>query len=305
MCNRYNPNLFLLDLTRLYMDSVLLEKDILALLENPTVFKQTMQIIKENIPNIKALNLSHNKLKVSHIRELRYIVSEKSQLSALNLEYNDIADRQFLKYLKNFPLKELNVQHNRFVEQMKNPSSYIKLVKKEIPELEILDKVDIESYLSKKSGENSNATSSGPSGEIITADNNNYGVEINESSVKTFLQEYYILFDEADKSKLTQAYTPTAKFQVKCLGADLNGTFEGTEKISLALQNLPPFKHSLESFGLNIVTIERMFCNAVITGECIVNESLYMCFKRTMKIEQYNQGLCCSNDILELSLKSE
>ncbi|KAG7160362.1 Nuclear RNA export factor 1-like 1 [Homarus americanus] len=64
MSRRFNPTACLLDLTDLHHDPVLLEKDILVPVCSPVVMKQVLRLIKENVPQLKALNLSKNHLRV-------------------------------------------------------------------------------------------------------------------------------------------------------------------------------------------------------------------------------------------------
>lgn len=296
MASRFRPDQCLLDLTDLHHDPTLLAKDILVPLASPPLMQQVLRQIRENIPQLRALNLSNNKLRVRSLKFLQSLTSTVTNLSALNLEFNKIGDIQVLKLIKMFPLTELSLQFNPFVEKYKTPVKYASVVKKELPALKVLDKVDVEAYLAenvKPKNENTNASKSSPS--CITSG-------ASEVMVRTFLEQYFALVDTPQRPNLLAAYTPDAILEVKSnVGAVVSTVFAGHEKISEALHNLPATMHNPNTFGLNILHPSPNSAQAVVTGQCLMlGVDSVVTFSRSMNIVPYNAGLCCSRDILEL-----
>lgn len=304
MSRRFNPTTCLLDLTNIHHDPVLLEKDILAPLVSPYIMKQVLRVIKENIPHLKALNFSKNCLHGSHLSLLPGMQSESSQLFALNLEHNAINDLHFLTHLKIFPISELSLQFNPIVEVYKDkPVRYIRLVKKALEQLKILDTVDVEKYLKEKltpQGQLVPASSLQPSASSSTAGTSLSTVT--EPLVRSFLEQYYALIDASDRNALVAAYTPDAVLEIKSsVQAIASSIFVGQDKVKEALTTFPGTQHQHSTFSFNIQFPSPNLAQAVIMGQCQINglESV-VTFARTMNIVPFNAGLCCSQDILEL-----
>lgn len=299
MSRRFNAATCLLDLTNLHHDPALLEKDILAPLASTLVMKQVIKVIKENIPHLKALNLSKNSLHVNHLNLLLPSMhSESSQLFALNLEHNAIDNLQMLRFIKMFPITELSLQFNPIVEIYKNkPIRYIELAKKNLPQLKILDTVDVETYLKEKIA---TASSQQPAASSSTAGTSSSIVS--EPLVRSFLEQYYALIDAADRNALVAAYTPDAVLEIKSsVQAIISSVFVGQDKIKEALTTFPRTQHQHGTFSFNIQFPSPSIAQAAVMGQCQIDGlETVVTFARTMNIVPFNAGLCCSQDVLEL-----
>lgn len=299
MARRFDAATCLLDLTNLHHDPALLEKDILAPLASTYVMKQVTNLIKKNIPHLKALNLSKNSLYGNHLTVLLpSIYTESSQLFALNLEHNGINSLQMLRFIKMFPITELSLQFNPIVEIYKNkPVRYIELAKKHLPQLKILDTVDVDAYLKEKiktTGSLQPAASSSTAGTSSSI--------VSEPMVRSFLEQYYALVDAADRIPLVAAYTPDAVLEIKSsVQAIVSSVFVGQEKIKEALSTFPRTQHQHSSFSFNIQFPSPSIAQAVVMGQCQIHGlETVVTFARTMNIVPFNAGLCCSQDVLEL-----
>lgn len=299
MSRRFNAATCLLDLTNLHHDPALLEKDILAPLASTLVMKQVIKVIKENIPHLKALNLSKNSLHVNHLNLLLPSMhSESSQLFALNLEHNAIDNLQMLRFIKMFPITELSLQFNPIVEIYKNkPIRYIELAKKNLPQLKILDTVDVETYLKEKIA---TASSQQPAASSSTAGTSSSIVS--EPLVRSFLEQYYALIDAPDRNALVAAYTPDAVLEIKSsVQAIISSVFVGQDKIKEALTTFPRTQHQHGTFSFNIQFPSPSIAQAAVMGQCQIDGlETVVTFARTMNIVPFNAGLCCSQDVLEL-----
>ncbi|XP_064098403.1 nuclear RNA export factor 1-like [Macrobrachium nipponense] len=308
LSRRYNNGAFLLDLSDLHNDPLLKEKDILTPLQTPMVMKQVLKLVKENIPELRALNLSHNGLRRNHLQNLQALQSGCSQLAALNLEQNNICDLKVLNSIKVFPITELNLQFNPIVETFKDrPLAYIKEVRSRLANLKVLDSIDIETYLAendKPSPYKMNVNFSKNEKIMCGSSSSNSEFEVTDSTVRMFLDQYYKLIDTAERVSLVVAYTPDAVLEVKSnLELVHNGVFVGHEKIREALLMVPATQHNHSSFSLHVQPLGPKSTRAEVTGQCqVAGVGGTVAFLRIMNIVPFNVGFCCSQDKWELKL---
>lgn len=309
LSRRYDVTTCLLNLSDLHNDPVLLEKDILTPLLSPSIMKQVLKLIKENVPQLKALNLSKNSLRKSDLNALQSLQSGSSQLAALNLEHNNLCDLRILNLIKMFPLTELSLQFNPIVDSYKDkPVAYIKEVKARLSSLKLLDGVDIDKYLTENDkpvlqSQKMNINFS-KNEKIMCSSSSSSEFEVTESTVRTFLDQYYALIDTPERSNLVAAYTPDAVLEVKSnVNFISSNVFVGHEKINEALVTLPATQHQHNSFSLNIQPLGPKTTQAEVTGQCkVAGTDSLVAFLRTMNIVPFNTGFCCSQDKLELKL---
>ncbi|KAK7079796.1 hypothetical protein SK128_017015 [Halocaridina rubra] len=310
LSRRYDVSTCMLDLSSLHKDLVLMEKDILAPLSSSAIMKQVLKIIKENVQEVKALNMSRNSLRKGDVMALQNLQNGNSQLAALNLEHNHITDLKLLNALKVFPLVELNMQFNPVVDNFKEkPLIYIKEVRARLKSLAILDGVDIDKYLS----ENDKPVLSNPkmninfshNEHILCGPSNDGETSVPEEIIQTFLREYYNLIDTPQREELLAAYTPDAVLEIKSsIDAITSSVFVGHEKISAALSLFPATQHHHDTFSFNIQPLGgTRTAQADIIGQCqIVGIDGLVRFHRTMNIVPFNTGYCCAQDIFVLKL---
>ncbi|KAK8749420.1 hypothetical protein OTU49_015349 [Cherax quadricarinatus] len=307
MSRRFYPEPNLLDLSDLHHDSVLLEKDIFVPLCSPAVMKQVFRLIIENVPQLKALSLGRNNLRVSNLKLLQGIQAACPQLSALNLEHNNIGDLQVLKLIKMFPLTELSLQYNPLVNNYReNPLKYVMAAKKELQFLKVMDTVDIDSYLAEKTTSKTDKNQCQSIQKVDQSEstsNNSYNI-MSEPMIRNFLEQFYALIDTQERHKLVAAYTPDAVLQVKSnVGAIASNVFVGHSRLSEAFNTFPVTQHQHTTFSLNIQFPNINTAHVLVTGVCqIGGVDTAVTFSRSMNIIPFNTGLCCSEDILELKL---
>ncbi|XP_037789788.1 nuclear RNA export factor 1-like [Penaeus monodon] len=302
LSQRFNNEACLLDLSNFHYEQRFLDQDILAPLASTSIMKHVVRMIRENVPQLKALNLSKNNIKAKHLKGLQGLNIGNSQLAALNLEHNDIRDISVLKQVKMFPLSELNLQFNPLLKSYKDcPMKYIRHVRKEIPHLKIIDGVDIDMYLL----ENGKSQANGLEQSVSQASVNEVGSSSNtvsEGMVRTFLEQYYALIDTPQRSNLVAAYTPDAVLEVKSSISEINSSvLVGHDEISKALVGFPVTQHQHNTFSFNIQPLSPNVTQAVITGQVLLaGSSTAVAFARKMNIVPFNTGFCCSQDLFEL-----
>ncbi|KAK4293379.1 hypothetical protein Pmani_033922 [Petrolisthes manimaculis] len=300
MARRFDSTSCLLNLTNLHHDDLLMEKDMLVTLSSPGIMKQVLRLIKENIPHLKALSLSKNGLRSSSMKMFQDLHTSSSELNALNLGHNYITDMLVLRYVKMFPLTELNLEANPVVINLKNkPMRYINLVKKELKSLKLLDSVDVDAYLAENIKEKEQVIQPPKLQHVGTASSSS---AITEPMVRTFLEQYYNLIDTQERSNLVAAYTPDAVLEIKsAIAAVGSSVFLGQSKISEALTSLPATKHEHSTISLDVKLVNPSNAVARVKGQCqMAGVESVIAFSRTMNIIPYNAGLCCSQELLEM-----
>ncbi|XP_063604083.1 nuclear RNA export factor 1-like [Penaeus indicus] len=68
LSQRFNGEACLLDLSNFHYEQRFLDQDILAPLASTSIMKHVVRMIRENVPQLKALNLSKNNIKVKHLK---------------------------------------------------------------------------------------------------------------------------------------------------------------------------------------------------------------------------------------------
>ena len=306
LSSRYNKDMCLLDLSNLHNDPLMKERDILTPLQTPLIMKQVMKVVKENVPELRALSLSYNNLRRGDFNNLQVLQNGCSRLAALNLEHNNICDLKVINDLKVFPITELNLQFNPVVAHYKDkPVEYIKAVKSRLASLKVLDTIDIESYLAendKPSPHAFNINFSKNEKIMSASSSSNSEHEVSDATVRMFLDQYYELIDTPERLNLVAAYTPDAVLEVKSnLETIRNSVFVGHDKIREALSSLPATQHDHSSFSLHIQPLSVKTTRAELTGQCrLAGVNTLVAFLRIMNIVPFNTGFCCSQDKLEL-----
>ncbi|XP_042863516.1 nuclear RNA export factor 1-like [Penaeus japonicus] len=302
LSKRFNSEACLLDLSSFHYEQRFLDQDILAPLASASIMKHVVRMIRENVPQLKALNLSKNNFKVKHLKGLQGLNIGNSQLAALNLEHNDIRDISVLKQVKMFPLSELNLQFNPLLKNYKDcPLKYIRHVRKEIAHLKIIDGVDIDAYLLENGKVQANGLEQ-PASQPNANDVGSSSNTVSEGMVRTFLEQYYALIDTPQRSNLVAAYTPDAVLEVKSSVSEINSSvLVGHDEISKALVGFPVTQHQHNTFSFNIQPLSPNITQAIVTGQVLLaGSNTAVAFARKMNIVPFNTGFCCSQDLLEL-----
>lgn len=296
----------LLDLSALHFDQQFLETNTFVPLCDDRILKQVLIIIRDHMPNVSALNLSNNKLNTSSLKLFETLDFRCPSLFALNLENNNIKHIHILKCLRSLPLKELKLSGNNLNPFPKASfHKYIRVVRKELPFLKVLDGQDVTSIKMEADllqPENLIKQHPSPLAAIINQVPQQPSVLVGEDKLKTFLEQYYSLLDSPKKETLSQAYIPTAKIELKSQNSLIpSSSFEGLQQIADFLQSWPATKHDHASFNLEILSLSPTEGITKVSGVCLFEEAkLSLSFVRIMKIVPFNSGLCCAEDLLEI-----
>lgn len=294
---RYNQDSGILNLSCLHLDNLLMESNTFAPLTNQRIFKQVITFINDTLPPLTAIDLSNNKLTDSCLEPLRALTSHSLNLSAINFENNNLMNLRLLDSLNSFPLKELKLLNNIYPEYKKSSNAFIKMVKKIMPFLKILDGCDLSEFSSnhnKAKFINLNAASMKPDFKPAT------GISVSEENIRTFLEQYFSLLDTAERRTLIQAYVPTAKLELNSQNPLIpSKSFDGHGEIQEFLNSWPESKHDHSSFQLEILDLSATEGVCKIEGLCgFVQNGVTFNFRRIMKIVPFNAGFCCIADML-------
>ncbi|KAL7632393.1 UNVERIFIED_CONTAM: hypothetical protein RMT77_017247 [Armadillidium vulgare] len=294
---RYSQDSGLLNLSCLHLDNAFMESNTFAPLANQRIFKQVITFIKDTLPSLNALDLSHNKLDDSCLEPLKTLTTHSLNISAINFENNNLRKLRLLESLRLFPLKELKLLNNNYSERKGSSNAFIKMVKKILPFLKILDGCDLsEIALHPNNAKfiSFNVASTKPLVKSTTE------ISVSEENMRTFLEQYFSLLDTSEKGALIQAYVPTAKLELNSQNPLIpSKIFDGHIEIQEFLNSWPESKHDHSSFQLEILNLSSTEGVCKIEGVCgFVQNGVTVKFNRVMKIVPYNAGFCCVADML-------
>ncbi|XP_057319973.1 nuclear RNA export factor 1-like [Microplitis mediator] len=214
---------------------------------------------RDNKLQIRELNLRNNRL----FGILLYEKLFGFNLTKLDLSHNKISNIDYLRYFSEFKVTELCLDGNPFCEQFNKPEDYIQAVKYVFPNLQKLDGVIIDVKhqhipLSQK---------------YFLADGSRMNL------VRQFVQHYFTLFDQKDRTDLNGLYESNAFFSAtfgdianprhrqltKILNINRNllkvvdysrcykYLLNGAGEIIDSLRKLPPTFHNYKTFSIDIL----------------------------------------------------
>jgi len=294
LASRFNADLQLLDLSKLHSDPRLVSEDILAVLCDPDVLKQVLTQVRSNLPQLKLLSLSHNRLSLEAVKTVCSVLKELP-LQAINLEQNQITNvRDLVNSLSVFSstLGELKLEGNHCIKDIKNETEYIKAVRKRLTGLKVLDGVTIDNFLAKVGGQSSQ--DGGASGGSTGA------TSLTETLVNEFLKEFYSCLD-GDRSSLLKAYTPDANFGIDSPFPFIqSGKGSGSAVVAEGMAVLPPCKHLLDTFAVEKVALGPSLAQYIVRGKAQLQGNEAPCdFAHSFAIVPYLAGVGCSTSVFE------
>lgn len=263
MAKRYNAQTNALDLSNFHNDPDFRAGDFFVPLDRTNVMSCVCNIIKDNLPQLYALNLSDNKI---YYREsLSSLAKVAPQLKILYLANNNIKDLNTVKSMEGLAaLEELKLEKNPWAEKFDDESTYTYEVKKVFPKLLKLDNIvlpppivfDIEETVSLPK----------PQGSFLCFPEAG-------AIARTFLEQYFTLFDTETRDGLKDAYHEKAQYSMNAIMGIGNNAFieyhvrqgrnllrqedpvrqkvllsVGRTEIVRSLQLFPATKHDLSSF---------------------------------------------------------
>ncbi|KAF6390559.1 nuclear RNA export factor 2B [Rhinolophus ferrumequinum] len=200
---RYDPSQKALDLQMFRFDPDLVGLDIDIILNRRNCMAATLQIIKENFPELLSLNLLSNKL--YQLNGLSDLIQMAPTVKILNLSKNQLGSTQELVKMKGLKLEELGLQGNPLCITFPDQSTYISAIKNCFPKLLCLDGQELPPPIII---DNDGPYLPKPCKESYK------GSESLKSLVIQFLQEYYFIYDSGDRQGLLAAYHDEACFSL-------------------------------------------------------------------------------------------
>ncbi|KAM5195907.1 nuclear RNA export factor 2-like [Hipposideros larvatus] len=213
MNKRYHPFQKALDLQRLRFDPDLVGFHIDILLNRRNCMAATLQIIKENFPELLSLNLCNNKL--HQLNGLSDLVLLAPSVKILNLSKNQLASTQELVKMKGLKLQELWLEGNPLCGTFPDQSTYVRL--SNVPTGSPLNLQADMGILCPKDGQVL------PPPIIVDIDRpylrkpckaSYRGPEATKTLVMQFLKKYYCIYDSGDRRGLLGAYHDEACFSL-------------------------------------------------------------------------------------------
>lgn len=122
MVKRYNPATRALNLEKFHTDPDL--SDIFCALFRPQIMLAAFDVIKDNIPDLEALNLNDNKLLI--LDHFRTLAQKVPNLKILHMANNKIPYVTSLDCLKALSLVEINLEGNPLKDRIKDQTVYIR-----------------------------------------------------------------------------------------------------------------------------------------------------------------------------------
>ncbi|GAA6108878.1 nuclear RNA export factor 1 [Tachysurus ichikawai] len=204
MSKRFDGSQQALDLNNIRVDPDLVSLNIDVALNRKNSMQAVLKIIEDNIPELVCLNLSNNRL--HKLDDLSDLVRKVPNLKILNLSHNEIRSERELDRLKGLRLVELSLQRNPLCDHFNDQADYVSAIRERFPRLLKLDGHDLPAPI-------------GFDLEVAPAvlppcKPGYFGSEELKGLITYFLQQYYAIYDSADRQPLLNAYHDGAAFSL-------------------------------------------------------------------------------------------
>ncbi|BES93086.1 Nuclear RNA export factor [Nesidiocoris tenuis] len=207
---RYNVATKALDLTHFQSDQVLTSQELLCALNRPNVMSCIIELIAECVPDLVALSLNKNNL--SAVEPLKAMIDKLPHLKILHMAKNNIKDVKQLDNLSGLKLEEVNLDGNPLVAKFQNlpQEDYVRAIRQRFPRVIKLDGVDLPKPIIFDLEDD----------EVLTLPKSQFSFICDPGQgnvmAKTFIEQYYQIFDSGDRTPLLQAYHDNAHFSLSC-----------------------------------------------------------------------------------------
>ncbi|KAI4874386.1 hypothetical protein NFI96_013698, partial [Prochilodus magdalenae] len=289
MSKRFDGAHQALDLNNIRVDPDLVPHIDVAL-NRKNSMQAVIKIIEENIPELVCLNLSNNRL--YKLDDLAEIVNKVRNLKILNLSFNELKSERELDKLKGLKLVELSLEKNPLCDHFKDQADYISAIRERFPRLLKLVGHTHISALSECALMLPLLVADGhdlppPIGfdlevapPVLPPCKPSYfcSKEI-KTLIQCFLQQYYTIYDSADRQPLLDAYHDGASFSLT-----IPFTTQNPSKCSLGeyqkdSRNMKRVRDSMDGKSRDSYrSFSRVFIT-VAPGNgtlCIVNDELFI-----------------------------
>ncbi|KAM9450424.1 nuclear RNA export factor 1 [Clarias gariepinus] len=318
MSKRFDGSQQALDLNNIRVDPDLVSLNIEVALGRKNSMQAVIKIIEENIPELVCLNLSNNRL--YRLDDLADLIGKVPNLKILNLSHNEIRSERELDKLKGLRLVELSLQRNPLCDHFSDQADYISAVRERFPRLLKLDGHDLPPPI-------------GFDLEVAPAvlppcKPGHFGSEELKGLIMCFLQQYYAIYDSADRQPLLDAYHDGATFSLIIPSSTQNPSRGGlgeyqkdsrnikrvkdaTTRFRLLkhtrlnvvafLNELPKTQHDIASFNVDVNTYTSTLLSFTVSG--VFKEAdgssrdLFRAFSRVfITVSPGNGMMCIVND---------
>ncbi|XP_058824868.1 nuclear RNA export factor 1 [Topomyia yanbarensis] len=321
MVKRYNPATKALNLEKFHADPDL--GDIFCALFRPQIMLAALEVIKENIPDLEALNLNDNKLHM--LDHFKQIAVKIPTLKILYMANNKIPYVTSLDSLKALNLIEINLDGNPLKERIKDQTVYISEVRKRLPKIIKLDNIDLPPPIGfDVTDDDSKLPQAKASFLCDTA-----GADI----VRQFLEQYFIIYDSDNRQPLLDAYHEHAMISMTVFNNPSQGSQQrlqnylaynrnlnskrdldsrcrflkmGRLPVVSFLSELPQTKHDPQSFVVDLTLFTPQLILLTVTGVfkerklAVINEP-YRSFQRSLVIVPSGAGFCIRNEMIHIN----
>lgn len=287
MAQRYDIVSKALNMKSFHNDKRFLGEAAYVPLARANVMNNVIRVIGENIPDIVAIDFSENKLpSLDHFSMLE---DNAPNLKMLDLSNNRLNDLRELEKLKGLSLKVLHLAGNTAMEnRFPDRQQFASKVQAILPKLQVLDGQELPKVIGfEDAGDCSDVLP--PMVKLMSVDDSV------KSLMLTFIQQYFSVYDQDDRSALIAAYHPLALFSMSAAnspGTSAHGSNkliqymsdarnlnmilqpskrnsflkQGHEQVVKFLNDLPKSAHDLNSFTLDIPCASASLIALTVTG---------------------------------------
>lgn len=322
MVKRYNPATKALNLEKFHNDPDL--ADIFCPLFRPQIMMAAFDVIKENIPDLEALNLNDNKL---HMLDHFKLLDKKApNLKILYMANNKIPYVTALDSLKNLPLVEINLEGNQLKDRIKDTTVYVSEVRKRLPKVIKLDNMELPPPIGFDVEDDDNKLPAAKASFLCDASG--------ADTVRVFLEQYFMLYDSDNRQPLLEAYHEHAMISLTVVNSPaqtsqqrLQAYLTYNRNISIKrdldtrcrylkmgrlpvvsfLSELPNTKHDPQSFVVDLTLFTPQLMLLTVTGvfkerkPAVINEP-YRSFQRSLVIVPgATGGFCIRNEVIHIN----
>lgn len=321
MVKRYNAATRALNLEKFHTDPDL--SDIFCALFRPQIMLAAFDVIKDNIPDLEALNLNDNKLHM--MDHFRHLVQKAPNLKILYLANNKIPYVTSLDSLKALSLAEINLEGNPLKDRIKDQTVYISEVRKRLPKIIKLDNMDLPPPIGFDVPEDDYKLPAAKASFLC--DTAGAGI------VRQFLEQYFMIYDSDNRQPLLEAYHEHAMISMTVFNSPSQGSQQrlqtyltynrnlnskrdldtrcrylkmGRLPVVSFLSELPNTKHDPQTFVVDLTLFTPQLILLTVTGVfkerkvAVINEP-YRSFQRSLVIVPSGSGFCIRNEMIHIN----
>ncbi|XP_071962613.1 nuclear RNA export factor 1-like [Antedon mediterranea] len=203
MSNRYDPSTKSLDLGDIYNDKGLQQEKLYIELHKAVYMDAVLKIIVENIPEIQSLSVS--KCVMYSLKTLEGLAEKLPNLKIIDVTHNKLKRVKELECLKGLKLEELKLEGNPLCDFYKDKTDYVSDIRQIFPTVLRLDGVVLPPPIAFELDE---STALPPvKASFFVSD------EV-KALVVPFVEKFFSVFDSGDRQLLLDAYHEQACFSL-------------------------------------------------------------------------------------------